>query len=64
MKKKQRKIAVLGFGKASLEGNVPANTGKKRRNETWGKNIPEKRIPEVFEEKGVSGSGAGNWESE
>lgn len=54
VKKNQRKIEILCFGKASLRGNVPANTGEKRRNETWGRNITERRIPGVFEKKNGS----------
>lgn len=64
MKKKQRKIAVLSFGKASLEGNVPANTGKKRRNETWGKIFQRREFLKCLRKRAVSGSGAGDWGSE
>lgn len=52
---------MLCFGKASLRGNVPANTGEKR-NETWGRNITERRIPGVFEKKmAASVNGPGDW---
>lgn len=63
VKKNQRKIEILCFGKASLRGNVPANTGEKRRNETWGRNITEGRIPGVFEKKKMAASvnGPGDW---